>query len=123
MFNRVLGQGQFEIFLGHIGRRLRIIDQHVVPGLVTCRLGPVAAIPLLVGAATRVKGDDDSAIVVFFMVNYGADGPFDLHRVESFLSKEGSFSPFAQLIIFKYLKYKTGELFVAVETGRRQLCG
>ena len=84
MFNRILADGQFQVLFGDIGRCFRVVDQYVIPGLVPVRLRAVAAIPLLVGLATRVEGDDDAAVGVFFVVDDGADGPFDLHRIESF---------------------------------------
>ena len=84
MFNGFLGNSPFEVFLSDVGCRIRVVDQHMVPRLVPGWLSAVAAIPPLVGLATRVEGDDDAAVGVFFVVEDSADGPFDLHRGESF---------------------------------------
>ena len=79
MLDRVYSGGFFEVFFRHVGRRLRAINQYVIPGLVARRLGAIAVVPLVVGTAMGVERDDDAAIVVFAVVDDGADGPLDLH--------------------------------------------
>jgi len=64
---------QFEILLSHIGRVLGTIHDHVIPRLVTVRLGLVALIPHLIRPAGWVSLDDDTAIPVAPVMNHIAD--------------------------------------------------
>lgn len=56
----------------------------MVPRLFPGWLGAVVLVPLLVCPAVGIEGDDDAAIVVSFVVDYRADGPFAVHRMVSF---------------------------------------